>query len=65
MNLKKSFQDFKVGDIFHGTYRGVGGGVGSAICLVTGVDTKTITRLARGWSSRLSRQTIVLDRSAD
>jgi hypothetical protein len=44
VNLNKSFQDLKVGDVFHGTYRGVGGGVGSAICLVTGVDTKAIPR---------------------
>jgi hypothetical protein len=43
MDLSEAFQHLKVGDIFHATYPGVGGGTGSAICLVTDADTKTIT----------------------
>jgi hypothetical protein len=40
--LRESFQNLKVGDIFHGTYPGLGGRTGSAICLVTDLDTTTI-----------------------
>jgi hypothetical protein len=41
--LAESFQHLKVGDLFHGTYPGLNGGVGSAICLVTDADATTIT----------------------
>jgi hypothetical protein len=41
--LEESFQNLKAGDIFHGTYPGMCGGIGSAICLVTDADAKTIT----------------------
>jgi len=41
--LVESFQNLKVGDIFHGTYPGHNGAIGSAICVVADADAKTIT----------------------